>query len=219
MQELITYKTYITVLCLLVPALGIMFISVFRRVSWVIKLRNKISKNFGKVEWIIPPDLDYGEHQIIENAYKLAFFEVPQALKKAPISFIKKSQISKQSNQIPDNIVSLMEKLGQVRRVKNTINRYERHGNSSQRWDEVQKIEQDILAEIHYSMEILSSIPISLVRLELTRGDFSSIEKLLSGLNNANTRMKNLASSRQIHIGGNVTNSTIIIGDKNNIQK
>lgn len=199
MQELGSFVlSSFTLSCLCsLTALGIgVFFVVFPKLrpnQWI-KFKNKFNRNFGRIEWVVPPNLGWQEQKIVENAHKLSFLEVPEALKKAPLNSTKKSLIQQQADKIPENIINLMEKLGQVRRLKETISRIDRYGNSNQNLGDIQQIEKDIMVEVNYSMEILSSIPISLVRLEISRGD-NAIENMLLKLDEANTRMVNLTST------------------------
>lgn len=124
---------------------------------------------------------------VTRRAY-LLLGEVEDTLKKSPIAPEKKMLLMKQAAEIPDNVVQVIGKLEQLRR----ISRLAKSDGDVQR--EALDLEAQLRVAAEGSVELLASVPLSLIRLELAHRD-TGIDGIVAGLRESNRRMRDLAEA------------------------
>lgn len=142
---------------------------------------------------VIPHVADDHRHEIemLERADRLAR-EIRTALKHSPVSTARKSSLKRQAREVPDNLVKALWTLARLRRIYDSIDpRYDPAGQNRQ---EVTEMQNKLLAEMKHSVEILSSIPVSLMKVELARGD-GGLDRLLAALGETNKRLLDMSAS------------------------
>jgi hypothetical protein len=172
---------------------------IIKAIAVYLSVLNWTRKLFGKSPiWLIPHDDSYStvgisqsERDMVEQANRLAY-EVRDALKHSPISDLKKSSFQLQANEVPHNIVDALWKLARLRRIAESIN--DHYDAQRQHKQEIEQMVSQLRKEMEYALVVLTSIPVSLVRVELAHGDISS-DRLLSDLNESNKRLKDLSAS------------------------
>jgi len=142
---------------------------------------------------VIPYVDDAHRHEVdmLERADRL-LRQIRASLKHTPINTARKATLEWQAREVPDNIVKALWTLARLRRIRESIDpRFDRDGENSSQLAELQ---DELISEMMHSLEILSSIPVSLVRLELARGD-SAVDKVLVELDETNRRLLDMSAS------------------------
>ncbi len=216
--------SYLFGLGLLVFVGYIIFWGLFYRLSYVhtngerdvlnftrLQIANRARKLFGKrTIWPIPyldeyyeqhgPDayaysstpLQYRlEVQSISNADML-YGEVSDALKHCPISVEKKLSFEQQTSQVPNNITRALWKISRLERLFKSVGNRSKQAIQSQ--SEIKSMRTQLIKEINHSLDILTAIPVSLLRVELAHGDLE-VDRLFAELNESNKRLRDLSST------------------------
>ncbi len=142
--------------------------------------------------WLIPdrfirPD----ECDMVEHANRLSN-EIRDALKDSPFDAKKRASFESQAGDVPGNLVKALWKLARLRRIAESIDeRYDRQGDKHQ---ELDQMANQLRGVMQHSVEVLSSISISLVKVQLAHDDLAS-DRLLADLNESNQRLKDLSLS------------------------
>ena len=93
---------------------------------------------------------------------------------------------------MPDNLVKALWKLARLRRIAGSIDqRYDEQGFKHQ---ELEQMVNQLRGEMQHSVEVLSSISISLVKVQLAHDDLAT-DRLLVDLNESNQRLRDLSAS------------------------
>jgi hypothetical protein len=119
---------------------------------------------------------------------------VSDAVRHAPISPEQKSSIQSQVADVPQNIKASMEKLRRLQKLQD-LNIRLKGGNDPQ----LAEMETDLLHAMNAALELLLSIPKSLMMVEVAR-DERAVARILSALGETNQRMLDLAQA-QAEIG------------------
>ncbi len=155
---------------------------------------NPIRRSMGIRPLRVIPILDAahrGEVEMLERADRLAR-DIKDALKHSPVSPTRRSSFERQAREAPDNLVRAMWKLARLRRIADSIDPdFDRAGQNRQTITELQ---DKLLAEMAHSVEILSAIPVSLMKIEIARGD-AAADRLLADLNETNRRLQDMSAS------------------------
>ncbi len=154
---------------------------------------NPIRKSAGRSPlWLIPdhcvrPD----ECDMVEHANRLSA-EIHDALKDSPFDAKKRTLFESQAGEVPDNLVKALWKLARLRRIAASIDeRYDQQGDKHQ---ELDQLANQLRGVMQHSVEVLSSISISLVKVQLAHDDLTG-DRLLADLNESNQRLKDLSLS------------------------
>jgi hypothetical protein len=127
----------------------------------------------------------------VEHANQLAG-EIRDAVKESPLSAQKRSSFQLQAGEVPDNLVKALWKLARLRRIAGSIDqRYDEQGFKHQ---ELEQMVNQLRGEMQHSVEVLSSISISLVKVQLAHDDLAT-DRLLVDLNESNQRLRDLSAS------------------------
>ncbi|HTP07763.1 MAG TPA: hypothetical protein VMP08_05905 [Anaerolineae bacterium] len=156
-------------------------------------LLNPVRKAYGQSPlWLIPDHgIDADERDMVEHANRLAY-EIRDAVKESPLSSQKRSSFQRQAGEVPDNLVQALWKLARLRRIAGAIDqRYDEQGLKHQ---ELEQMVNQLRGEMQHSVEVLSSISISLVRVQLAHDDLAT-DRLLADLNESNQRLRDLSAS------------------------
>lgn len=155
---------------------------------------NPIRRSMGIRPLRVIPHVDdahRSEVEMLERADRLAR-EVRAALKHGPMSALRKSSLERQAREIPDNLVRAMWTLARLRRVYDSLDpRFDRDGQNRR---EITEMQNKLVAEMNHSVEVLSNIPVSLIKVELARSD-GSVDKVLVELDETNKRLLDLSAS------------------------
>lgn len=154
---------------------------------------NSIRKSFGQSPiWLIPDrHIEDDERDMVERADRLVY-EIRDALKHSPISAEKRSSFELQASEVPNNIAQALWRVTRLRRIAESID--DRYDEQGQKRQEIEQMIDQLRGEMKHSLGILSSISISLVKVELARGDIAT-DRLLADLNESNKRLRDLSVS------------------------
>jgi hypothetical protein len=156
-------------------------------------LLNAIRKAFDQpIIWLIPNDhIEPDECAMQTHAARLAY-EIDDALKCSPLPSEKYVSFERQTRQVPGNLNRALWKLARLRRLAESIDyAYDKDG---QRHQELETMTQQLHDEMRHSLEIVSSLSIGLVKVELAHDDLST-DRLLADLNDSNQRLRDLSAS------------------------
>jgi hypothetical protein len=154
---------------------------------WRLLGQRQRSEQSGLKSFLPTQDSSSAPEGVTRRAY-LLLGEVEDTLKKSPITSEKKVLLMKQAAEIPDNVVQVTGKLEQLRR----ISRLAKSDGDVQR--EALDLEAQLHAAAEDSVELLASVPLSLIRLELAHRD-TGIDGIVAGLRESNRRMRDLAEA------------------------
>jgi hypothetical protein len=117
---------------------------------------------------------------------------VRASLRRSPINAARRASIERQAREVPDNLVKGLWTLARLRHTQDSID--PRFDPGDQNRQEIEVIRQRLLAEMTRSVETLSNIPVSLIKIEMARSD-GSVDKVLSELDDSNKRLIDLSAS------------------------
>lgn len=156
-------------------------------------LLNPIRKTAGQSPLRLIPDhyIRSDECEMVEHANRLSD-EIRDALKDSPFDVKKRASFESQAGEVPDNLVKALWKLARLRRIAVSIDdRYDVQGDKHQ---ELDQMANQLRSVMQHSVEVLSSISISLVKVQLAHDDLAG-DRLLADLNESNQRLKDLSLS------------------------
>ena len=156
-------------------------------------LLNPIRKVYGRSPlWLIPDHCNEAdEREMVEHANQLAD-EIQDAVKDSPLTAVKRRSFELQAGEVPGNLVRALWKLARLRRIAAAIDvLYDEQGLKHQ---ELGQMANQLRDEMKHSVEILSSISISLVKVQLAHDDIAT-DRLLVDLNESNHRLRDLSTS------------------------
>ena len=136
-------------------------------------------------------DTHHNEIDLLERADRLAR-EVYDALRHSPVSASRKSDFEQQARAVPDNVTQALWNLARLRRLSASLN--PQSDPTDQKRQAISDLENKILSEMTQSVELLASLSISLIQVELTRGDRSA-DRFLADLDESNKRLTDLSSA------------------------
>ena len=156
-------------------------------------LMNAIRKALNQPRvWLIPENhIEPDERAMLTHAARLAY-EIDDALKCSPLPPAKYASFERQTRQVPGNLDRALWKLARLRRLAEAIDyQYDHDG---QQHHELETMTIQLHDEMRHSLELVSSLSISLVKVELAHDDLST-ERLLADLNESNQRLRDLSAS------------------------
>ena len=156
-------------------------------------LLNPIRKLYSRSPlWLIPDHCsEADERDMVEHANRLAA-EIREAVNDSPLSAEKRSSFELQAGDVPGNLVKALWKLARLRRIAASINaRYDEQGLKHQ---ELEQMVNQLRGEMQHSVEVLSAISISVVKVQLAHDDIAT-DRLLADLNESNHRLRDLSDS------------------------
>jgi hypothetical protein len=136
-------------------------------------------------------DAQRSESDLLERADRLAR-EVHEALKHSPVSPERKASFERQAREVPDNVNRALWNLARLRRLSNSLD--PRSDPENQHRQAINDLENKTLAEMAQSVELLASLSVSLIQVELARGERSA-DRLLADLDESNKRLADLSSA------------------------
>jgi hypothetical protein len=151
---------------------------------------NPIRARLGKPPiWLVPDvyyDLD--DLELLKRANQL-LVETQEALKQSAMSPAKKSLIDGQVHQILANMTGALWELARLRRISQAMGR---NLGGSQNYQDVTQMQSQLRAAMRRSLQTLSALPVSLMKVELTRGDIGA-DRLSANLVETNAQLKDLS--------------------------
>ena len=156
-------------------------------------LINSLRKAFNQPRvWLIPENhIEPDERAMQTHATRLVY-EINDALKCSPLPPEKYASFERQTRQVPGNLNRALWKLARLRRLAESIDfEYDQEGQQHQ---ELEAMTKQLHGEMRHSLELVSSLSISLVKVELAHDDLSS-DRLLADLNDSNQRLRDLSAS------------------------
>jgi hypothetical protein len=136
-------------------------------------------------------DTHRSEIDLLERADRLAR-EVHEALRRSPVPAERKAAFERQAREVPDNVNRALWNLARLRRLSASID--PSSDPALQNHQAIGDLENKTLAEMTRSVELLASLSVSLLQVELARGDRSS-DRLLADLDESNKRLVDLSSA------------------------
>lgn len=131
--------------------------------------------------YVLPKTIPYDEHQLAERA-NLLVVEITEALTKSPISSRKKALLMRQARKVPVGIVESAWKLARLRRLQSLTDDQVVHA-------EAFDMESKRLQAMRDSVNLLASLPLSLMRLELAH-DERYMDRIIEDLTENNRRLR-----------------------------
>ncbi len=107
------------------------------------------------------------ESRLYDEAVRLRAC-VERALRRAPIAAGHRSALRDQAAEVPHNIALTLARLHRLREVKQDLYATPLPNAYVEQKRELVTIERELLVELRSSLEVLSSVPISLMRVEMT---------------------------------------------------
>ncbi len=136
-------------------------------------------------------DAHRSEIDLLERADRLAR-EVHEALKHSPVSSERKADFERQAREVPDNVNRALWNLARLRRLSVSID--SRSDPENQHRQAISDLENKTLVEMTQSVDLLASLSVSLIQVELARGERSA-DRLLADLDESNKRLADLLSA------------------------
>jgi hypothetical protein len=130
------------------------------------------------------------EVHLLERADRLTQ-EIDNALKHSSLSDIRKADCERQAGAIPDNLVNSLWALSRLRRFERLIDK--RSDPDGQQRRAVAELQSSLRAEMERSIEKLANITVSLLQVELARGD-DRVSRLTRDLDETNDRLIDLSA-------------------------
>ena len=131
------------------------------------------------------------EIDLLERADRLAR-EVHETLQHSPVSAERKAAFERQAREVPDNINQALWNLARLRRLYTSIDPQSDPANHNRQ--AVSDLENKTLLEMAQSVELLASLSVTLIQVELARSDRSA-DRLLADLDESNKRLVDLSSA------------------------
>jgi hypothetical protein len=156
-------------------------------------LINSLRKAFNQPRiWLIPDNyVEPAERAMQTHAARLVY-EIADALKCSPLPPEKYATFERQTRQVPGNLNRALWKLARLRRLAESIDyQYDKDGRQHQ---ELDAMTAQLHGEMQHALELVSSLSISLVKVELAHDDVST-ERLLAALDDSNQRLRDLSAS------------------------
>lgn len=160
--------------------------------AWHAAALTSVRKLFGKPPILVVPESQVSseERKMVKRAAQLAA-EVRAALRHSPISDSERASLARQADAVPANIAGALWRLARLRRVRKSA---DVKGKANSKAGEIKDLEKQVLGEIEHSLEVLASIPVNLVRVELARDDRRA-GQLLADLGESNARLEDVSSA------------------------
>jgi hypothetical protein len=142
--------------------------------------------------WLVPEHyIKPDELMMLTHAARLTY-EIDDARKCSPLPPDKYTSVERQTQQVPGNLDRALWKLARLRRLAESIDSdYDTDGHRHQ---ELATMTQQLHDEMRHSLEIISSLSIALVKVELAHDDLST-DRLLADLHESNRRLRDLSAS------------------------
>ncbi len=131
------------------------------------------------------------EIDLLERADRLAR-EVKDALKRSPVSDIRKTSFERQAREVPDNVAKALWHLARLRRLSASID--PQLAADQQNRQDLLDQETKIQAAMTQSVELLAALPVSLIKVEIARSD-RAIDRLAADLDESNKRLIDLSAA------------------------
>ena len=140
---------------------------------------------------IIPDGLEPAERAIIERADRL-LDEIRSTLQDSPISPAKKASLARRAGELPENLARALWKLARLRRISESVDVQLERGRQDRA--DLAEMQDRLLADMTNSLQVLASISVSLLKVELARNDLA-VDRLLADLDEANQRLRDMSAS------------------------
>ena len=158
-----------------------------------LRLINSLRKAFNQPRiWLIPENHIGADERAMQTHAERLVYEIDDALKCSPLIPEKYATFERQTRQVPGNLNRALWKLARLRRLAESIDyEYDKEGQQHQELDAMTK---QLHGEMRHSLELVSSLSISLVKVELAHDDLST-DRLLADLDESNRRLRDLSAS------------------------
>ena len=161
--------------------------------AWRISMLNPVRQAFHKPPLLQVPKLrvTYEERQLVKQASKLAS-GIAASLRNNSTAGADRAQLLAQANELPANMAGALWRLDRLRKMERAID--VRISRGQQTRDEMVALEKQIVAEMQRSLETLSAIPLSLMKVEVAQVERPT-DRLLSSLSEANQHLRDISSA------------------------
>ena len=142
--------------------------------------------------WLIPGNYVEPDERAMQTHAARLVYEINDALKCSPLPPEKYASVERPTRQVPGNLNRALWKLARLRRLAESIDyQYDRDGQQHQ---ELAAMTAQLHGEMRRALELVSSLSISLVKVELAHDDLST-DRLLAALDDSNQRLRDLSAS------------------------
>lgn len=172
---------------LALPLIFVLIVAVAR--GQTTKRSERVSrKRKGRIQPTTSPEMSiYQRAERLERAIK-------EAMKHAPISRGQKTLIRKQTREVLTNIAQGNLKIQRLRKLT-ALMRDATTSSSSTELSELATMEKQLIGQMNHATELLSPIPVSLMKVEFAQDD--RVNRIITELTEFNKRMGELAESYQ----------------------
>jgi hypothetical protein len=207
LSTLITVSVYLICCCLVplgLPILGLFVYFVFANIPYehdrnengmwkpILSIINPLRQHFNKPPiWAIPYQWEGGQQ--ITRANNL-YMEVLNALSHTPISVEKQLAFKRQAYLVPYNIVKALWRESRLMHLLASIEHETTQAGRSQ--NEIEKMIENLKNEINRSLDTITTVSVSLMRVELSMSELE-IDRLLRELGASNSRLMELSDVYQ----------------------
>ena len=120
--------------------------------------------------------------------------EAREAIRCSRITWDRKSALNRETRDLYDNIIKGVRKIDRIRRLRDLAARGTATDSAARIIQEAAAMERQLLAELDRALDVLLSVPASLMRVEVTVDD-REIDRLVRNLDDTNDRMRDLADA------------------------
>ena len=161
--------------------------------AWHARYLTSARRLIGKPPILLVPEsqVSSDEKKFVKRAAKLSG-EVSSALRQSPIPPDQKALLLQQAGEAPANIAGALWRLARLRRIRKSADTKTKQGRATV--DDIKSLEDDLLAEMAHSLDVLAAVPVSLVKVELARTDRST-ERLLENLSESNQKLQDMTAA------------------------
>ncbi len=131
------------------------------------------------------------EAELLERADRLAH-EIRAVLKQSPLADIHKTDCERQVEAVTDHLVNSLWMLSHLRRIDRIL--AAQPGPDNQARQISVELQTRLRAEMNRSIEQLAAIPLSLLQMELARGDIR-VDRLARDMDETDKRLADLSAS------------------------
>lgn len=120
--------------------------------------------------------------------------EAREAIRRSHIPNERKTTLGNEARELYNNIAHGIWKLDRVRKIRELAMKGPATADSIRIVDDADQLESHLTAEINRSLDVLLSVPASLLKVEVAQGD-RVVDHLIQSLDETNLRMRDMADA------------------------
>ncbi|MCL5997567.1 MAG: hypothetical protein M1546_16155 [Chloroflexi bacterium] len=161
--------------------------------AWRLAQINRLRAGLNKQPiWQVPKNrVTFEERQLVKQAVRLSA-EIVSALRNSQALVSERASVKQQANDVPANMVKALWRLDRLRRVSRSIDMRTEEGRRNR--EEMTVMENQILAGMKHALDTLSTLPVSLMKVEMAQADRPA-ERLLTELSETNKQLRDVSAA------------------------